>query len=249
LWHFFPFPSASDHLESAYFAPPELENQSISPEHTSAHYVTSCCSRNWKGHSEDTRLPIHEMKVASQSDCIRKGFLWIIGLGIWWIKIPSSKYSNLRYAEWCSDLSEHHLHVFQIVTFRRQGDVTEWRFDETIAFSLESEDNFYCSIPASLQVFYRDSSDGFPSTTLLSSVIFESRSRLVRIETQSLFARRSLKSLCIPSPDNVLCESCFSLCSRFEFFAFDPGSNLSQIRISAFWECSSRKSICVHRGI
>jgi hypothetical protein len=70
----------------------------------------------------------------------------------------------------------------------------------------------------------------------LSSLLFESESRLTRIEF-SAFSSSSLESIMIPRNVEILCSSCFSCCESLSSISFESGSRLRRIEWRA---CDAR---------
>jgi hypothetical protein len=95
-------------------------------------------------------------------------------------------------------------------------------------------------IPSSVIVLPESS---FAKCQSLESVLFESGSRLERIE-QSAFEKSGLKSIVIPSSVIVLSESSFAKCESLGSVTFETGSKLERIEKSAFYE-SGLKSIVI----
>jgi hypothetical protein len=67
----------------------------------------------------------------------------------------------------------------------------------------------------------------------LSSIIFESNSRLTRIESE-LFSSSSLQSIIIPRNVKILGSECFSKCGSLSSITFESNSRLSRIESEAF---------------
>jgi hypothetical protein len=61
----------------------------------------------------------------------------------------------------------------------------------------------------------------------LSSVRFESGSKLARIESKAFANCSSLSSICIPSSIEVLSRGCFFQCTGLSSVAFELGSRFS----------------------
>jgi hypothetical protein len=83
----------------------------------------------------------------------------------------------------------------------------------------------------------------FSSCTLLSSISFESNSRLTRIESNA-FSDSSLQSIVIPSTVQILGSSCFFYCKSLSSISFESNSQLTRIESDAF-SCSSLESIVI----
>jgi predicted metal-binding protein len=73
----------------------------------------------------------------------------------------------------------------------------------------------------------------FSNCKSLSSISFESNSRLTRIES-SAFSNSSLESIAIPRNVEVLGSSCFSGCKSLSSISFESNSRLNRIESSAF---------------
>jgi hypothetical protein len=73
----------------------------------------------------------------------------------------------------------------------------------------------------------------FDGCESLSSISFESDSRLQRIES-SVFSNSSLKSISIPRNVEILGSSCFSYCRSLSSISFESDSRLQRIKSSAF---------------
>jgi hypothetical protein len=87
-------------------------------------------------------------------------------------------------------------------------------------------------IPSSVVILGKES---FGGCKLLTSVIFESDSRLERIE-ESAFYQSGLKSIIIPSSVVVLGKESFSYCRSLESMCFESSCRLERIGESAlFW--------------
>jgi hypothetical protein len=71
----------------------------------------------------------------------------------------------------------------------------------------------------------------------LSSISFESNSRLTRIEA-SAFSESSLQSIIIPSNVEILCSRCFSYCKSFSYISFESNSRLTRIESHPFYGLS-----------
>jgi hypothetical protein len=64
----------------------------------------------------------------------------------------------------------------------------------------------------------------------LTSIIFESNSKLHRIE-ESAFAESGLRTIQIPASVEVLCNECFSACQSLTSVTFESNSKLHQIEV------------------
>jgi hypothetical protein len=87
----------------------------------------------------------------------------------------------------------------------------------------------------------------FSCCNLLSSITFESDSRLIQIES-SAFSFSSLQSIVIPRSAELLCSSCFSLCKSLSSITIESDSRLTRIESSAF-SSSSLQSIVIPRSV
>jgi hypothetical protein len=81
----------------------------------------------------------------------------------------------------------------------------------------------------------------------LSSISFESNSRLTRIESKA-FRRSSLQSIVIPRNVEILGSSCFKWCESFSSISFESNSRLIRIESKAF-RYSSLQSIEIPRNV
>jgi hypothetical protein len=89
----------------------------------------------------------------------------------------------------------------------------------------------------------------FQSCALLTSLSFQSGSRLRRIEA-SIFSRSAeLRSLCIPASVEVLCKNCLASCVMLSTLTFESGSRLTRIEAWAFFSCQQLKSICIPASV
>jgi uncharacterized protein YuzB (UPF0349 family) len=82
----------------------------------------------------------------------------------------------------------------------------------------------------------------FSSCKSLSSILFESNSRLTRIESFA-FSSRSLQSILIPSNVEILGSGCFSYCESLSSITFESNSQLTRIESEAFSSSSFRSII------
>jgi hypothetical protein len=85
----------------------------------------------------------------------------------------------------------------------------------------------------------------FMGCSSLSSIIFESSSKLSCMEVYAFRDCVSLSSLSIPSSVERLCRWCFVKCSSLAEVTFETGSRLSCIEADVFQHCSSRLSISI----
>jgi predicted transcriptional regulator len=99
-------------------------------------------------------------------------------------------------------------------------------------------------IPRTIEILC---SSCFSKCKSLSSISFESNSRLKRIES-SAFSESSLESIEIPQSVEILCSSCFSKCASLSSISFESNSGLKQIESYAFSE-SSLRSIEIPRSV
>jgi hypothetical protein len=74
---------------------------------------------------------------------------------------------------------------------------------------------------------------------MLSTVRFESNSKLSRLEPCTFYCCSSLSSICIPSGVEVIAERCFSECINLSTVIFESNSNVPDVARSAFRCCSS----------
>jgi hypothetical protein len=81
-------------------------------------------------------------------------------------------------------------------------------------------------IPSSVEVI---GSYGFSHCGMLSIVIFETESKLVRIDEGAFCCSRSLHSICIPASVEIIGSGCFSCCSSLANLTFEPMSKLNRI--------------------
>jgi hypothetical protein len=77
----------------------------------------------------------------------------------------------------------------------------------------------------------------------LSSISFESTSRLIRIESKA-FYNSSLESIVIPSTVEILGSKCFSACQSLSSISFESNSRLMRIESKTFYN-SSIESIVI----
>jgi hypothetical protein len=85
-------------------------------------------------------------------------------------------------------------------------------------------------IPAAVEVLCKCC---FLSCTSLTSVTFESNSKLQRIE-ESAFGLSDLKTIDIPASVEVVCKFCFSNCTSLTSVTFESNSKLQRIEEFAF---------------
>jgi hypothetical protein len=67
--------------------------------------------------------------------------------------------------------------------------------------------------------------------------------RVVRLGPYSFAENSILKSICIPSSVEIVCEYCFCDCKNLSSAIFEIGCKISVIEKRAFWGCESLKSI------
>jgi hypothetical protein len=79
----------------------------------------------------------------------------------------------------------------------------------------------------------------FANCRLLTSVTFESSSKLQRID-EFAFSGSSLSTIQIPATVEVLYKSCFYFCRSFASVTFESNSQLQRIEEFAFRECVLR---------
>jgi hypothetical protein len=87
----------------------------------------------------------------------------------------------------------------------------------------------------------------FSYCQLLSSITFESNSRLIRIESLA-FSQSSLRSIMIPKSVEILGSSCFSFCYSLSSITFESNSQLIRIESLAF-SFTSLQSIEIPRNV
>jgi hypothetical protein len=83
----------------------------------------------------------------------------------------------------------------------------------------------------------------------LSTVTFESVSRLQRIEAGVFDRCHSLESICIPGSVDILEYGCFSGCAGLSTITFESGSKLEAFPRGVFWECHHLNSISLPASI
>jgi hypothetical protein len=82
---------------------------------------------------------------------------------------------------------------------------------------------------------------------LLQSIVFESNSHLIRIESEA-FSPSSLQSILIPRNVEILGSKCFSSCNRLSSITFESNSHLTRIESEAFHQ-SSLESILIPSNV
>jgi hypothetical protein len=95
-------------------------------------------------------------------------------------------------------------------------------------------------IPSSVEIL---GSSCFRSCESLSSISFESNSRLLRIESYG-FGESSLQSIVIPNIVEIIGSSCFRECKSLSSISFESNSRLMRIKSDAF-SGSSLQSIVI----
>jgi hypothetical protein len=83
----------------------------------------------------------------------------------------------------------------------------------------------------------------------VSSVIFESGSRLSRIKSFTFYNCSSLSSICIPSTIEMISSSAFSDCKSLATVTFESSSQLSRLGYRAFAFCTSLSSISIPSSV
>jgi hypothetical protein len=96
-----------------------------------------------------------------------------------------------------------------------------------------------------IEILCESSFSGHPS---LSSLTFESNSRLRRIEKSAFSECRSLKVICLPASVEY-CAKSFLACSSIQTLTFESNSKLRQFEPFAFSGCSSLGSICIPASV
>jgi hypothetical protein len=94
-------------------------------------------------------------------------------------------------------------------------------------------------IPSNVEVLDRF---GWPVGECLSIVSFEPCSRIEHI---TFSGGSRLKSICIPSSLEILCENCFSKCWGLESLTFEPNSKLSRIERHAIFHARRLPSLLI----
>jgi hypothetical protein len=102
------------------------------------------------------------------------------------------------------------------------------------------------SIPASVESLGEEC---FSGCATLSSLTFESESKLVRIQTRTFANSEKLKSISIPASVESLGDECFFACRSLSSVTFESGSKLARIHGRAFAGCPSLKSILIPRSV
>jgi hypothetical protein len=109
---------------------------------------------------------------------------------------------------------------------------------ESEAFSSSSLQSIL--IPRNVEII---GSQCFADCKSLSSITFESSSRLTRIESAAFYGS-SLQSILIPSNVEILESKCFSTCKSLSSITFESDSHLTRIESEVFHE-SSLQSILI----
>jgi hypothetical protein len=97
-------------------------------------------------------------------------------------------------------------------------------------------------IPSSVEKICESCFNGCKS---LSTITFESGSKLSCIENDAFCNCSSLSSIGIPSSVEQICRECFNGCYSLSTITFESDSKLSCIERSAFCNCLSLSSICI----
>jgi hypothetical protein len=92
-------------------------------------------------------------------------------------------------------------------------------------------------------------SDSFYQCRSLSTVTFESGSKLCSIEASAFADCSSLSSICIPSSVERLGTACFCGCESLSTITFESDSKLSSINNNAFYFCSSLSAIWIPSSV
>jgi hypothetical protein len=85
-------------------------------------------------------------------------------------------------------------------------------------------------IPFDIEILGTGSFSGCES---ISSLSFESNSRLTKIESDT-FSMSSLQSIVVPSGVTILCPDCFAACDSLSSVSFESNSRLIRIELHAF---------------
>jgi hypothetical protein len=112
--------------------------------------------------------------------------------------------------------------------------------------SYSAYDGFVFRVWISGNIEVLRSNDG-SSCDLLSSLTFESNSRLTRIESRVFFSS-SLQSILIPRNVEVISSECFAHCRSLSSISFESNSRLTRIESEAFSN-SSLQSIVIPRSV
>jgi hypothetical protein len=78
---------------------------------------------------------------------------------------------------------------------------------------------------------------------LISTIRFESMSKLSLIEDETFYFCDQLQSITIPSSVTILGKRCFYNCCLLQILSFEPGSQLITLGDSTFMNCFALKSI------
>jgi hypothetical protein len=109
---------------------------------------------------------------------------------------------------------------------------------ESEAFSSSSLQSI--SIPRNVEIL---GSGCFSYCESLSSITFESNSRLTQIESKA-FSSSSLQSILIPTNVEILGSKCFYDCKSLSTITFESNSRLTRIESETF-SCSSLQSVLI----
>jgi hypothetical protein len=110
-------------------------------------------------------------------------------------------------------------------------------------FALRANGLIEIAIPSSVEILC----DGcFLGCVSLTSVRFESWSRLSRIESQ-VFAEAGLIEIVIPASVEVLCAYCFTQCRSLSSITFEQGSRLRDVDRTAFSGIPVRPTLPIMR--
>jgi hypothetical protein len=108
------------------------------------------------------------------------------------------------------------------------------------------ENHSEVTIPKDIEILGEGCFAGFEA---ISRVIFESHSKLSRIERCAFLACSSLLAISIPSSVEALCRCCFCGCNALSMVTFESGSRLSRIEDDAFQDCRSLACICIPASV
>jgi hypothetical protein len=97
-------------------------------------------------------------------------------------------------------------------------------------------------IPNQIETFGYCSFASFASCDI-STIRFESMSKLSLIENQTFYFCKRLQSISIPFSMTIFGENCFADCGLRQIVLFEPDSQLVSLGDSAFQHCFALKSI------